>query len=244
MGSVIAVIIAAGIGLGISYLPSVNTTSVSNPNIASHQFSIDYVSLRASPSTKFYPTLWSSIYTGSPLLHLNASIDGNQVYSEPLSQENVSYFHEQVSIEIKNTNLAIDVGKNYNVSFIATYEDGERQTVSILVVALPPSTSNVTVNGVELCVSDCVYPSPYLSAMINVNATTPLSSVVAFINGTSVGAQSYSDNNITQYEIVFKTTWRQSGQTNIVSGQAYNVTFVAEFGDGTVSTANLVINAT
>lgn len=60
MGSAIAIIIAVSIGVGISYLPSQNNRTVSGKSGVSYELSIDYASVRASVSDKFYPPIWRS----------------------------------------------------------------------------------------------------------------------------------------------------------------------------------------
>ena len=240
MGAAIAIIIAVSIGVGISYLPSQSNSTVSSKSGVSHDLSIDYVSVRASVSDKFYPTLWSSLFVGSALSQLNASINGEQVYFQPLNQDNVTNFHEEVSTEIRSSNLNIIVGNSYSVSFTATFQGNTIETVSTAVVAFMASPSNITLSGVALCAANCVYPSPYLSAEVLVNASVPLSMIQVFVNGTSTTGQSYQDNNMAQYAVVFKGG---TGNLAIVAGQTYNVTFVGTFADGTKSNATSIIVA-
>ncbi len=240
IGSAIAIIIAASIGIVVLYVPAQNNSTASTNNGASNKLSIDYASLRASESGNFYPTLWSSLFVGSALSQLNASINGEQVYFQPLNQDNVTNFHEEVSTEIRNSNLNIIVGNSYSVSFTATFQGNKIETVSTAVVAFMASPSNITLSGVALCAANCVYPSPYLSAEVLVNASVPLSMIQVFVNGTSTTGQSYQDNNMTQYAVVFKGG---TGNLAIVAGQTYNVTFVGAFADGSRSTASSTIVA-
>ena len=236
MGSVLAVIIALSIGIAISYLPPQSTSTDQ-----SHILSIDYVSLRASESAKFYPTLWSSLLVGSALSQLSASINGQQVYFQPLSQANVTLSHQGVSVEVRNPNLNVIVGNTYTVSFKATFQDNNAiETVSKVVVAEPASASNITVTGVGLCAANCVYPSPYLSAGISVNASVPLSMIQVFVNGTSTTGQLYLDYNVTQWATGFKGG---TGNLAIVAGETYNVTFVGTFADGSKSNSTSIVVA-
>jgi len=44
--------------------------------------------------------------------------------------------------------------------------------------------NTISVSGLSLCASACGYPSPYASALITINATSPVSSVEVYVNGT------------------------------------------------------------
>ncbi|MDG7000443.1 MAG: hypothetical protein JRN15_15205 [Nitrososphaerota archaeon] len=155
---------------------SQSTTSSSSPSVRADKIAIQWLSVRASSSNKFAPTLWSSLLVGSAMSQLTASIDGSQIYSQRLNQENVSNFLYEVSMQInKSSNLSIVVGHSYVVTYTSTFRDKIVDTISSTVVALPPSPSNITESGWELCAKNCVYPSPYLATMIYVNASVPLS---------------------------------------------------------------------
>jgi hypothetical protein len=236
----LAVIIAVSVGVGISYLPSQTNTTSSSKSVLSHELSIDYVSLRAAESSKFYPTLWSSLFVGSALSQLNASINGQEVYFQRLNQVNVTPSQQGVSVEVRNANLNVIVGNNYTVSYTATFQDNDVKTVSKIVAAQPASTSEITVTGMELCAANCVYPSPFLSAGILVNASVPLSTIQVVVNGTSASIQSYQDNNLTQWATDLKAT---VSNLPISTGRIYNVTLLATFADGTKSNATYIIEA-
>ncbi|MDG6996978.1 MAG: hypothetical protein JRN52_13745 [Nitrososphaerota archaeon] len=224
---------------------SQSTTSSSSPSIGADKIAIQWLSVRASSSNKFAPTIWSSLLVGSAMSQLTASIDGSQIYSQQLNQENVSNFPYEVSIQInKSSNLSIVVGHSYVVTYTATFRDKIVDTISSMVMALPPSPSNITVSGWELCAKNCVYPSPYLAAMIYVNASVPLSQLQISFNGSlEITDSSWSSSNtLAQYVELYKAS-PSNTTVPILTGHSYNVTFAATFEDGTSSTSSVVMTA-
>ena len=106
---------------------SQSATSSSSSSIEADKIAIRWLSVRTSSSDKFAPTLWSSLLVGSAMSRLTASIDGTQIYSKQLSQENVSNFLYEVSMQInKSSNLSIVVGHSYVVTYTATFRDNCR----------------------------------------------------------------------------------------------------------------------
>ena len=45
----------------------------------------------------------------------------------------------------------------------------------------------ISVNGLGLCSGNCIYPSPYASATVTINATVPISTLEVYINNTYDG---------------------------------------------------------
>jgi hypothetical protein len=107
--------------------------------------------------------------------------------------------------------------------------------------------NSISLQGVELCTSNCIYPSPYLSATILVNASVPLSALHLFINGTDEGitnevtATTYT-NIMTSYVLWFKTGPNNPAMA-LIAGKTYKITFVATFQGGSTSTASATVVA-
>jgi hypothetical protein len=106
---------------------------------------------------------------------------------------------------------------------------------------LPPIPNTIIVRDVGLCASNCIYPSPYLSALIFVNASVPLSTLHLFINGTDEGITT-TDNAMTHYALLFK-----AGPNNpampIVDGKTYTIMVVATFQDNSTCTVSATVVA-
>ncbi len=45
----------------------------------------------------------------------------------------------------------------------------------------------VSVSGLSLCASNCIYPAPHASALVTFNGTVPVSSLTVYVNGTYDG---------------------------------------------------------
>lgn len=91
-------------------------------------------------------------------------------------------------------------------------------------------------SGVGVCSSNCIYPRPYLSAMVSVNTTSPLVSLHLFINGTDEGIVGSFNNTITDYGYVLKAN-PHNPSLPVQAGKTYHVELVAAFRDGDTSTA-------
>ena len=82
--------------------------------------------------------------------------------------------------------------------------------------------NTIAVTGLSLCSSDCIYPSPYASATVTINATVPLSRLDVYVNHT------YDSTPITNPSTTTVTCTTSPGQTCSVElgGSAYsNATF-------------------
>ena len=60
--------------------------------------------------------------------------------------------------------------------------------------SMPPSINSTTnpnntisVTGLSLCSNNCVYPAPHSSALINITATVPISTLAVYVNNTYDG---------------------------------------------------------
>jgi hypothetical protein len=98
--------------------------------------------------------------------------------------------------------------------------------------------NSISLQGVRLCASVCIYPSPYLSATILVNGSVPLSTLRLLINGTDEGITT-TTNTMTNYALLYK------GQPTmpILDGKTYVITVVATFQDNSTYTASATVVA-
>jgi hypothetical protein len=101
--------------------------------------------------------------------------------------------------------------------------------------------NSISLQGVGLCTSNCIYPSPYLSATILVSGSVPLSALHLFINGTDEGITTTA-NTMTNYALVFKAQPNNPAMP-IVDGKTYTITLVATFQDKSTSTASATVVA-
>lgn len=103
----------------------------------------------------------------------------------------------------------------------------------------PPTANSISLRDVGLCASNCIYPSPYLSATIFVDASVPLSTLHLFINGTDEGITTTA-NTMTHYALLFK-----AGPNNpampIVDGKTYTIMVVATFQDNSTCTVSATV---
>jgi hypothetical protein len=93
-------------------------------------------------------------------------------------------------------------------------------------------------SNVSLCSSNCIYPSPYLSGTVAVNASTSsLTSLRLVINGTDEGiVATFTNNTITNFDYELKANPNSSSMP-IQAGKAYSILLIATFRDGGTSTA-------
>ena len=64
----------------------------------------------------------------------------------------------------------------------AGQEPSSSSTETISLFTNPNNT--ITVTGLGLCSSNCIYPSPYASATVTINATVPISTLAVYVNNT------------------------------------------------------------
>ena len=93
----------------------------------------------------------------------------------------------------------------------------------------------------SLCATNCgLYPSPFLTATLLINSTTPLNSLQLYINGTLEATTQYS-NNFTNYYLQYKSNLINS-TVPIVSGDTYAIQFVGTFNDNNaVKTTSVIV---
>ena len=61
----------------------------------------------------------------------------------------------------------------------------EPSTSSTQTTSLFTNPNNtISVTGVGLCSTNCIYPSPYASALVTINASVPISTLVVYVNNS------------------------------------------------------------
>ncbi len=65
-------------------------------------------------------------------------------------------------------------------------EDGGAKEMFVTAHFTNPN-NNITVTGLGLCSSNCIYPSPHASATVMINAVVPISTLVVYVNNTYDG---------------------------------------------------------
>jgi len=114
-----------------------------------------------------------------------------------------------------------------------------RPLTGIIQTAREP-LNHISLRGVSL-ETKSVCPTPYLTALVFVNASVPLSSLELHINDTYLESM-VCTGNMTNYAILYKATVT-SQNISIIAGETYKVTFVATFRDGTTSNATALVVA-
>lgn len=123
------------------------------------------------------------------------------------------------------------------------YLGGTINLATITITAMAPTDKISLTSGVELCSNNCVYPSPFLSALVLVNASSPLSTLHLFVNGTDEGVVASFDNLYnTVYTYLLKANPLNASMP-IQADKTYSVELVATFRDGETSTATASVVA-
>jgi hypothetical protein len=239
---VVAVVIVSAYYLSLSLFFGHETGVVKN------SISLQSVHLWANTSSLYIPTLELNLLISSALKSLDISINGIKVHSESFyAYENLTNWQAELGVEIKNPDVVILVGKIYVVGFTGTFSDKSVYSASAMVIAELPYRSYISLLGVSLeNETYSVYPPPYLSAEILVNATVPLSKLTLFINGTYeetyIHERAGLELNQTIYVLLYK-----AGPNNpampIIPGRTYEIMFVAIFQDNSTSTASASVVA-
>jgi hypothetical protein len=60
-------------------------------------------------------------------------------------------------------------------------------TTPIFVNSTTNSANKIAVTGLSLCPSNCIYPAPYVSALVTINASVPISTLQVYVNNTYDG---------------------------------------------------------
>ncbi len=99
--------------------------------------------------------------------------------------------------------------------------------------AMPPSINSTTnpnntisVSGLSLCSRNCIYPAPHSSALINITATVPISTLTVYVNNTYDGLviQNPSTTTITYTAAAGQTCSVQLGGTGYSNATYTTVT--------------------
>ncbi len=94
---------------------------------------------------------------------------------------------------------------------------------------------SISVGPLSICPTNCVYPSPYVSGQVLVNATTPLLTLTVYVNGTFDGTPINNTAGEALTGTVFAYEYKgsmPSSLTPVVPGDTYAFTFIAGFEDG------------
>ena len=112
---------------------------------------------------------------------------------------------------------------------------------------LPRLKNIISLQNVGLCASNCIYPSPELSATVFVNGSVPLSNLHLFINGTDEGRFvpfNATFNTMTNYALPWKTVlFHSNNAMPLIAGKTYTITVVATFQDNSTCTVSATVVA-
>lgn len=108
-------------------------------------------------------------------------------------------------------------------------------------VAALACQAHVTLSDFALCVSNCVYTPPSLGGLIHVNGTSPLTTLLFYVNGTYEGTRTYS-NNFTLFTIGFEASLNDSTMS-MMANETYTIEFVAAFQSGAATVASTQVVA-
>lgn len=97
----------------------------------------------------------------------------------------------------------------------------------------------LSLRNFSLCSSNCVYPSPYLSGEVLVNASAPITSLHLLVNNTSED-YNYFNDSMTHFTYLYKGSFQNPP---VVSGQTYWIKFAATFKDNTEAEVSILVVA-
>jgi hypothetical protein len=131
---------------------------------------------------------------------------------------------------------------NYSISS-TTNNNQSGSTLAVSSAALP----SFELQGFSLCASDCVYPSPYLSGMIeflsNGNTNLKPLSLQYSVNGTTPSTVSLTFPSNVPAEANWSIWWKSGADgAKIISGDSYLITFTITY-NGIDETNSLVLRA-
>jgi len=132
------------------------------------------------------------------------------------------------------------VSCNSSPTELAITENGTTTTTTEWIPS-SPCQSQITLGNFSLCVSNCNYPSPYLSGTVNVDTFYPLSTLLLYVNGTYEGSTTYS-NNFQYYAIGLKANPNNPSMP-ITPNDTYTIKLVAIFQNGLATVASTQVVA-
>jgi hypothetical protein len=95
----------------------------------------------------------------------------------------------------------------------------------------------ISVSGVSLCASDCIYPAPYATALVQFNSNSPVSILKVYVNGTyDTTPLQNPNNNMTHYAYQWKGSVPNS-LIPVVKGDTYVFEFTVVYQDGRTGSA-------
>jgi hypothetical protein len=115
--------------------------------------------------------------------------------------------------------------------------------VASLTGATSPTTTTtnslgtvISVSGVSLCANNCIYPSPYATALVNFTSNSPVSTLKVYVNGTYDATPLQNPNNNTHYAYLWKGSVPNS-LIPVVKGEIYVFEFTVVYQDGSTGSA-------
>ena len=129
---------------------------------------------------------------------------------------------------------------NSSPTELAITENGTTTTIIAMIPSIP-CQPQMTLSGFSICVGSCNYPSPYLSGIISVNTSSPVSTLILYINGTYEESSPVL-NNFTTYAIGFKANPTDPSMP-ITANSAYTIKLVAIFKNGLAAVASTQVVA-
>jgi hypothetical protein len=97
-------------------------------------------------------------------------------------------------------------------------------TIPIFVNSTTNLANRISVAGLSLCPSNCIYPAPYVSALVTINASVPISTLQVYVNN------SYDGTPIQNPSVTTVACTTSAGQTCSVElrGNSYsNATYTS-----------------
>jgi hypothetical protein len=94
----------------------------------------------------------------------------------------------------------------------------------------------ITVSGVSLCPSNCIYPAPYATALVNFTGSSPVSTLKVYVNNTYESTPLQNPNNMTHYAYLWKGSVPNS-MIPVVKGDTYVFEFTVVYQDGSMGSA-------
>ncbi len=95
----------------------------------------------------------------------------------------------------------------------------------------------IAVSGVSLCASNCIYPAPYATALVNFTLNSPVSMLKVYVNNTYESTPLQNpNNNMTHYAYLWKGSVPNS-MIPVIKGDTYVFEFTVVCQDGSTGSA-------
>ena len=174
--------------------PFPNTGSLPCGNY--NQFPIEYAVLQGHYDSGNYTSASAlTLYDpGDVYLCVTESFLGPYLLFAPVS-DNVSYSSGQEGSFLVSANVSVTGywTRSGTTASFHQFPPGvytvlvEDEWGNILLLPFTVTSNTISVSGLSLCPSDCVYPAPYVSASVLINGSVPISSLTVYVNNTYDG---------------------------------------------------------